>query len=65
MSKPKTRATGYYWVKLNPVISDGWEIAHWSAAWRSWQLHGKDNNYKESEGMILEVEETQLTHGSI
>lgn len=54
------RKTGYYWVKLNPVISDGWGIAHWSAVFRSWQIHGRTNDYGPE--MIVEVDEERLTH---
>lgn len=54
------RKTGFYWAKLNPVISDGWEIIHWSAAFRSFQIHGKDNHYKED--MFVEIDETKLIH---
>jgi len=56
----KPRRTGFYWVKLSPVISGGWEVAHWSAAFRNWTITGKDNQYKPS--FIEEVDENRLEH---
>ncbi len=58
---PHRRKTGYYWVRLSPIISDGWEIAHYSAAWRSWQIHGKDDNFEEGTD-IIEVKEKQIIY---
>jgi hypothetical protein len=56
---PHRRKTGYYWVKLRPIISDGWEIGHYSAAFRDWQLHGKQNSFEE--GLhIIKVDENQI-----
>jgi hypothetical protein len=54
------RRTGFYWVKLSPVISDGWEVAHWSEVIRTWQIHGRTNDYDET--FIVEVDEVRLTH---
>lgn len=55
-----TLRTGYYWAKLNSVISDGWEIVHWSEAWKSFQIHGRDNNYGPE--MIVEICLERLEH---